>query len=198
MTLIQKRMRDKLQTKDSKLEVLLMQWDKTVRSLIKRNKRKKGGGKLNDFIDQMRLINNDVKRACMAEYLRKVQTKYSAAFSQWRYMLEFTNKEEIIGNMESISRYFFRDIDISKLPIEKTLKASKIPIEVEESYDLIMTDRKLIQKQPYLIHTFWSIGMADPFPDESTMFEDTTNKFIGPDPFYPEFLVYPENRFSLT
>ena len=59
-----------------------------------------------------------------------------------------------------------------------------------------MTDKKNITEQPFLIHTFWSIGMADPFPDESTMFEENTNKFIGPDPFTHDHLVYPKQRYQ--
>ena len=38
--------------------------------------------------------------------------------------------------------------------------------------------------------------MADPFPDEATMFEENTNKFIGPDPFTHDLLVYPKQRYA--
>jgi len=77
MTTLQKRLRAKVQTKDAKLEVLLMQWDRIVQRIKKSNRR----GKLDDFIDQIRLIDPAVKEAAMAEYLRRVRTKYMVAFS---------------------------------------------------------------------------------------------------------------------
>ena len=48
---------------------------------------------------------------------------------------------------------------------------------------MVLSDPKYIKKRPYNIHTFWSIGMADPFPDGSTMFETDKNSWIGPDHF---------------
>ena len=46
MTALQKRLRAKLDTKDAKLEVLLMQWDRVVAKIVKSNK----NGKLDEFI----------------------------------------------------------------------------------------------------------------------------------------------------
>ena len=39
--------------------------------------------------------------------------------------------------------------------------------------------------------------MADPLPDESTMFEEKTNKWVGPERFTFERLAYPPQRYDL-
>ena len=44
---LQKRLKAKTETKDAKLEVLLMQWDRIVQRIKKSNRR----GKLDDFTD---------------------------------------------------------------------------------------------------------------------------------------------------
>jgi len=74
---LQKRLKAKTETKDAKLEVLLMQWDRIVQRIKKSNRR----GKLDDFIDQISLIDPLVKEAAMAEYLKRVRFKYMVAFS---------------------------------------------------------------------------------------------------------------------
>lgn len=67
-----------------------------------------------------------------------------------------------------------------------------LSIEIEEEYDMLLSDQKFIKKRPYNIHTFWSIGMADPFPDASTIFEADKNGWIGPENFSHDVLVYPK------
>ena len=52
----------------------------------------------------------------------------------------------------------------------------EIDFDFEEAYDIIQTDDSVIDEKPWLIHSFWALGLADPFPDESTLF-DTKNKF---------------------
>ena len=42
--------------------------------------------------------------------------------------------------------------------------------------------------------TFWSIGMADPFPDETTMM-DSENQILGNEEFTADNLIYPEYKY---
>ena len=83
---MQRRIRDKHATRDAKLEVLLMQWDRIVKMLAKKNKHPKHrGNKLGNFLDAIAMIDPDVKKAAMAQYLHRVKLKHYVAFSQWRY-----------------------------------------------------------------------------------------------------------------
>jgi hypothetical protein len=51
-----------------------------------------------------------------------------------------------------------------------TLKASKTTKEFDKKYGLaiIKSKKKKIEYKLHRIHSFWSLGIADPFPDEST------------------------------
>ena len=44
-----------------------------------------------------------------------------------------------------------------------------------------------------MVHTFWSIGMADPFPDESTAMEEDNTWIEGA--FAISAPVYPKSRY---
>ena len=151
-------------------------------------------GKLDKFIEQIGLIDPEVKRAAMAEYLRRVRLKDAVAFSQWRYRLNGPDRKQIKTNIAAISKVFFQDVNIAKAATEATIKASHLKFEVEEEFDILCTSKQFIEQQPFLVHTFWSIGMADPFPDESTTM-DEDNKWIGPEPFTISQPVYPTSRY---
>ena len=56
------------------------------------------------------------------------------------------------------------------------MAVQEINFDFEQKYDLILSDDSVIAEKPWLVHSFWALGMADPFPDESTLF-DTQNKF---------------------
>ena len=80
----------------------------------------------------------------------------------------------MIENLNTISEHFLRGVNISKAPTPETTEEGKISFDFEKKYNLIVTDKDKFAKRPWNIHSFWSLGMADPFPDESTML-DTDN-----------------------
>ena len=166
-----------------------MQWDRVLNMV----RASKAGGKLDNFLRQADAIAPPVKAAAMSAYLRRVRLKDAVAFTQWRYQREGPNRAELEGNVAALSRVFFADINIANTVKPETLKASSLSVEVEESYDLVCPDKSFVASNPFLVHTFWSIGMADPYPDESTMFEPD-NKWID-GMFKIGTPVYPESRY---
>ena len=84
-------------------------------------------------------------------------------------------------------------MNIASAVTPATLKASQLSIEIEEEFDLLCPDKRFIEARPFMVHTFWSIGMADPFPDESTVMEED-NKWID-GAFAISTPVYPPSRY---
>lgn len=66
----------------------------------------------------MNMINSEVRIAVLKEYMKKCDLKQAIAFYQWRIMFpagtELSCPEEVRENLESLSSYFTRSIDISK------------------------------------------------------------------------------------
>ena len=89
---------------------------------------------------------------------------------------------------------FFADVNIASVVTPETLEASRLSIEIEEEFGLLCPDKRYIEANPWLVHTFWSIGMADPFPDESTVMEEH-NKWID-GAFAVGAAVYPASRYT--
>lgn len=54
---------------------------------------------------------------------------------------------------------------------------------------------KVVKRSPFVIHTFWALGMADPFPDESTIMEPDNAFNDAKLSFSLEKLVYPPGRY---
>ena len=57
---MQVRIKDKHETRGAKVEVLLMQWDRIVNQLKKKNKNSKHKGKLKNFLDAIGMIEPSV------------------------------------------------------------------------------------------------------------------------------------------
>ena len=80
-----------------------------------------------------------------------------------------------------------------KKPTQETQEESHITVDFEQKYGLGL-DSYDWKKQTFFIHSFWSLCIADPFPDESTVI-DSENHFVGGDEeFTLEDHVYPEDR----
>jgi hypothetical protein len=67
-----------------------------------------------------------------------------------------------------------KGVNISRAPLAETLEEGKVSFDFEKKYKTVVEEKKFMGKRPWNIHSFWSLGMADPFPDESTMV-DTDN-----------------------
>jgi hypothetical protein len=67
-------------------------------------------------------------------------------------------------------------------------------MENEKRYGFCYTKWELIDLKPYHVNTFWSIGLPDPFPDESTVLEKD-NQLLGNAPLKIGKLIYPANRY---
>jgi len=140
-------------------------------------------------------VEPDVKRAALDHYLERARLKSFIAFGQWRYLKPGVNRQQVKDNIKAVSAAWCRGLDISKTVCSFTARAANLPFEFEQKYDLQLRDPSLIEKQPWLIHTFWSLGMADPFPDESTIVE-TLNQYISAEPFSLGTPVYPRGRMN--
>ena len=66
----------------------------------------------------MNLINSEVRLAALKQYMSKCDMKQAIAFYQWRIMFpagtELSCPDEVRENLDTLSRYFTRSIDISK------------------------------------------------------------------------------------
>jgi hypothetical protein len=63
-----------------------------------------------------------------------------------------------------------KHFDITRKPLEKTVQySSKISEEEEKIMKMISESEDKLEYDSYLVKTFWSVGIADPFPDESTV-----------------------------
>jgi hypothetical protein len=49
------------------------------------------------------------------------------------------------------------------------MQLSNFSIEFEQKYGFSLENKKNKLQKHWNINSFWSIGMADPFPDESTL-----------------------------
>ena len=121
-----------------------------------------------------------VKKACLDKFIQRVQLKYSIAFFQWRYLfVPGLDKQQLIENIETVSNNFYRNNCITKSVTPETQAAAQVSFEFEGKYNLVMLDDELIKETPWFIHSFWALGLADPFPDESTVL-DTVNACNDP------------------
>ena len=63
-----------------------------------------------------------------------------------------------------------KHFDITRKPLDKTVQYSiKISEEEEKIMNEICESEDKLGYDSYLVKTFWSVGIADPFPDESTV-----------------------------
>jgi hypothetical protein len=105
---------------------------------------------------------------------------------------EKKHKEQLRDNIAALSKHLQGEIDISLKVTEKTALLAKLSPADDEKYGYVST---FSNKQKYANLTFWSIGMADPFPDETTTADPNCN-MLGDQEFTPENLIYPEYKYS--
>ena len=122
-------------------------------------------------------LHGDVKLACLNFYLKNCIFRHTVAFYQWRHMYHSdedhgngngNNKEEKCENMGRINAYFAKNVDITKEVNEFTKTQAEIKLGHESEFGFTYKKVKIDQVKQYRIITFWSVGMSDPFPDDST------------------------------
>ena len=68
---------------------------------------------------------------------------------------------------------------------------SRVSVEFESKNGLSLLDYSIsCKEQPFMIHSFWSLGIADPFPDESTLMDQKSQQ-LGKERFTLSKNVYP-------
>ena len=154
---------------------------------------------MKEFIKSVMTVNKDVREAAINTIIHRCQLKYMVAFSQWRYKRDNADKELVKSNLDSISKHFFAHVDIVRKPKHMTWEKAFISPDLEQRYKLNYDDQdgeQEMKSSPYLIHSFWCLGLPDPFPDASTMM-DTCNCYNDPNSkFTVEHLVYPQSRYN--
>lgn len=193
-------------TRDEKLRVLKRLWDKLLGELD-HAARDLGNPRMKKLVIELRLsVPSAVKTAVLREYLKRCGLKHCIAFYQWRYMFEppdlhdptkdhYYNREEMVGNMKSLSEYFKKSIDITRKPKGKTTAKGAVDPKDDKDFQQVLGDpQEEIDKNLYTIVTFWQVGMADPFPDEQTQ-ELGNQSMLGKDDISITDLVYPAYRY---
>lgn len=113
MNFMQKRIKEKLATKYSKIEVLINYWDKMIWHL---------GIKAPEYGDVITkqlcrniiLIPKEVRYAVLKQYVSKCSEQHSIAFFQWRLKNPQNDLRELQEVLNSRIEYFFRSIDKKK------------------------------------------------------------------------------------
>lgn len=100
------------------------------------------------------------------------------------------SNKQMLKYFRDCNTHIFTHIDISKRPTEKTKRLSEISVQNEKRYGFTYTKAQLWDLKPFNVNTFWSIGMPDPFPDESTVIEKD-NQLLGNEPLKIGKLIYP-------
>jgi hypothetical protein len=78
-----------------------------------------------------------------------------------------------------VSIYFKVNVDITQRPSNNTEKESMISQQMEEKYRFEYQEEVSGCKiANIMISSFWALGLADPFPDESTTI-DEDNALLG-------------------
>ena len=158
---MQTRIRQKLGTKFSKIEVLLTFWDKMVGYIHQQASDLKDEETIN-MMGQILLVPEDVKIEVLKVYLIKCMQLHSIAFFQWRLKFPNTIKhdpqqlEDIISDRVD---YFSREFESMNKMI---LTNSKFDEKKLGDYNLVQ------EPNTYLISSFESVGLPDPFPRKET------------------------------
>jgi hypothetical protein len=87
-------MRQKIQTKGAKAEVISLKWDLVLKQLVSAHAKDSSDEELGLFIQKVMKVKPEVKSAVFKKFMSRVTLKHSAAMYQWRYhFCESTDKE---------------------------------------------------------------------------------------------------------
>ena len=77
----------------------------------------------------------------------------------------------MISTLQKFESYFEKNVDITRQVSDMTKMTSEISYDSEKEFGFAYNKKDLKKRKNYNIWSFWSIGMSDPFPDESTVLE---------------------------
>ena len=128
-------------------------------------------------------------------YMQRAIFKYGVVFSQWRALNDSVDMKLLKYNCEQFNNHYFSEIHLTKQPLEKTIDLSTFSLDFEIAYGFSFENKKNKKMQPWRINTFWSLGLADPFPDETTIMEKE-KALDGEKQFTLEERIYPDSRYD--
>jgi len=163
ISFMQRRIKDGLVTKESKIEVLLNYWDKMF-GVLQSQASKSNDKPTNDMCKKLIVIPKEVRYAMLKKYVTQCRNLYTIAFFQWRLMYPSQvrfEKEQLEVILYKCINDLIDGLNPKLHPSDETNRESMIPRDFLRRYSLAD-----IAEQDFLVNRFWSIGMADPYPDD--------------------------------
>ena len=198
---MQKKIRAQQKKQVAKVDVLMNYWDKMYGTIMSRAVELKDAN-CKKLCKELILVPPHIQRVVLREYVDRCQELHAIAFFQWRYL--YPNKvryrkkqiEELIKSMMDRINMFLKYMKHTEMTSisEETKEASVIAKNflTEKRYDII--DKR---KANFLINRFWTVGFADPYPDDDKFIIGSVDDV--PDdmqpPSKPEDHVYPDSRY---
>lgn len=175
---MQKRMKDQLVIRYSKIDILHSAWD-VVYAFIMRKASSRKDQNVMKFLQKIAILDmtKRMKNECLIKYLNQCRRLHSIAFLQWRikYPTKFTNIRQCEKLIAKMSNNIHKKIRYT-WPTEDTIKAATLPNAMYDKYKLLETARKddppvplfyVSDKPTHKINAFADIGWCDPFANEN-------------------------------
>lgn len=145
-----------MQTKNSKTEVLIQQWEKHVQAMQLRCK--KGGKDMNDFMNKILKIKTEVRDYLLQKFVDRCLQKHCLAFFQWRqrYRSEFVDKQLIGDCIESRITHLKKSVNQTAPVSHDTMKQGNMSVSLEFDFQIQFKGKNAHKNawQPYLVNSF--------------------------------------------
>jgi hypothetical protein len=73
--------------------------------------------------------------------------------------------------------------------------SASISLDFENAYCPVAIDDSYMKANPWFIHSFYALGLDDPFYDESSLFDSENDCRDPKKPFKMEENIYPDSRY---
>ena len=167
-------MLQKIETRESKVDVLMTGWDNRVYLLFERAIQAKDEG-MKQILRRVQQVPRNVVRFLLKKYIAQCNKKYSMAFLEWRIyfsksrmnnasFIQMSDEDVetlIQGRVEHFKEHFKTLHTEFHIRDETLENGSCSQIKNLKTYDFA----KEPQPKSYLIDTFAEIGWPDPFPN---------------------------------
>jgi hypothetical protein len=148
LKLIVKRIKDKIATKDSKIEVLINYWDKMVGAI--RTKATKFKDETGDaLIQKIILVPNEVRRAVLKHYCDRARQLHNIAFMQWRML--YPHEDSRYHDPEELEDLITKRITMINNFVNPKMTISDITFEATLLYRQFLTRYQLEDR---VLHSF--------------------------------------------
>lgn len=165
ISFIQKRIRKQLRIRYSKVDVLMIYWDKVIGTMIKEQS-KFNDKRAEQLTVEFSRVPKAVRDACFKKYIDHCKAVYNIAFMQWRLIYpttsEYANEEELKEIIMGRIQYQTKQTNLGQRVSKKTDELAVISNDFLIKYDFADSARL----QPHTINSFAQIGLSDPFPDD--------------------------------